>query len=177
LLPALQVHLRAEMSCRFPGGRIGVTGTALLFRLPAFGCRGFSFVSGFSLGRRAYGSRSLAPEGLNRLFCGDAGSPLALAGRVVVSRLRSIPVERNSVLWECNVTPVHGSCQEGNTICCVSSNDGLDAGLRSFFPQWPAWWSFGNVNVGLRLGQGLGCRRVKTTTRLKPGFRVAVTRR
>jgi hypothetical protein len=42
---------------------------------------------------------------------------------------------RNSGLWECNVTPVYGGCQEGNTIGCVSSNDGLDAGLVSFFPQ------------------------------------------
>ena len=63
--------------------------------------------------------------------------------------------------WECNVTPVHGGCQEGNTICCVSSNDGLDAGLRSFFPQWPGVWGHWKFWVASLAGAGMpeGLRR------------------
>ncbi len=37
---------------------------------------------------------------------------------------------------DCKVTPVDCACQEGNTICCISSNDGLDADLWTFFPHW-----------------------------------------
>lgn len=37
--------------------------------------------------------------------------------------------------WDCKVTPVDCTCQEGNTICCISSNDGLDADLRTCFPH------------------------------------------
>ena len=48
---------------------------------------------------------------------------------------RPIPVGRKFTLWECNVTPADCACQEINTICCISSNDGLDAGWLSFFPQ------------------------------------------
>ena len=48
---------------------------------------------------------------------------------------RPIPVGRKFTLWECNVTPADCACQEINTICCISSNDGLDAGWLTFFPQ------------------------------------------
>jgi hypothetical protein len=34
--------------------------------------------------------------------------------------------------WDCKVTPVGCACQEGNTICCILNNDGLDAGLGWF---------------------------------------------
>ena len=37
------------------------------------------------------------------------------------------------MLWDCKVTPVYGASQERNTICCISSNDGLDAGLADGF--------------------------------------------
>jgi len=43
-------------------------------------------------------------------------------------QFRPIPVRRNFQPWDCKVTPVPCACQEGNTICCISSNDGLDAG-------------------------------------------------
>jgi hypothetical protein len=35
--------------------------------------------------------------------------------------------------WDCKVTPVGCACQEGNTICCILNNDGLDAGARVLF--------------------------------------------
>jgi hypothetical protein len=41
----------------------------------------------------------------------------------------------NLLLWDCKVTPAGCACQEGNTICCISSNDGLDAGLGVRFPH------------------------------------------
>ena len=37
--------------------------------------------------------------------------------------------------WDCKVTPAYSACQEGNTIGCIPSNDGLDAGLGPGFPQ------------------------------------------
>ena len=37
--------------------------------------------------------------------------------------------------WECKVTPAGCACQEGNTIGCIPSNDGLGAGLAAQFPQ------------------------------------------
>src|SRR6266700_3215411 len=37
--------------------------------------------------------------------------------------------------WDCKVTPTSCTCQERNTIGCIPSNDGLDAGLGPGFPQ------------------------------------------
>src|SRR4029077_18700343 len=37
--------------------------------------------------------------------------------------------------WDCKVTPADCACQEGNTICCISNNDGLGAGLGTRFPH------------------------------------------
>jgi hypothetical protein len=39
------------------------------------------------------------------------------------------------IAWDCKVTPAGCACQERNTIGCIPSNDGLDAGLRTGFPQ------------------------------------------
>ena len=47
------------------------------------------------------------------------------------SKFRLIPVRRNFMPWDCKVTPVDCTCQEGNTICCIPNNDGLDAGVES----------------------------------------------
>jgi len=164
------------MNCRSPGGRIGATATALLlapdyrFRLSAAGRLGF--VPAF---------RSWAP-GLAMAGSGARRAELACFWRrcritsgsqraAVYVLFRPIPVERNSVLWECNVTPVHCTCQEGNTICCVPSNDGLGAGVRSFFPQ------IGWV-MALASGHWLGCRKEMGPPGLKPpGLPVSVTRR
>jgi len=38
-------------------------------------------------------------------------------------------VGRNFLPWDCKVTPADCVCQEGNTIGCIGSNDGRDAGL------------------------------------------------
>ena len=154
------------MNCRSPGGRIGATATALLlapdyrFRLSAAGRLGF--VPAF---------RSWAP-GLAMAGSGARRAELACFWRrcritsgsqraAVYVLFRPIPVERNSVLWECNVTPVHCTCQEGNTICCVPSNDGLGAGVRSFFPQI-GWLT------ALASGHWLGCRKEMGSPGLKP---------
>jgi hypothetical protein len=53
------------------------------------------------------------------------------------SLLRSgpIPVRPNFCAWECKLTPAGCACQEGNTIGCIPSNDGLGAGLAPGFPQ------------------------------------------
>jgi hypothetical protein len=40
-----------------------------------------------------------------------------------------------TVKLDCKVTPAGWACQEGNTTGCISSNDGLDAGLGVGFPH------------------------------------------
>jgi len=60
---------------------------------------------------------------------------------------RFVPARRISNLWDCKVTPAYCACQERNTIGCISSNDGLDAGVADWFStsgihggftkQWP----------------------------------------
>ncbi len=37
------------------------------------------------------------------------------------------------MLWDCKVTPAYCACQERNTIGCISSNDGLGAGVVDLF--------------------------------------------
>jgi len=91
-------------------------------------------------------SRCLDPPGPVPLMpCGTAAkSPRLGAGpqrftncslRSATPESRPIPVRRNCMLWDCKVTPVGCACQEGNTICCIASNDGLDAGLETSFPH------------------------------------------
>jgi hypothetical protein len=46
---------------------------------------------------------------------------------------RFVPAKRNLRLWDCKVTPAYCACQEGNTTCCICSNDGLGAGVRILF--------------------------------------------
>ena len=58
--------------------------------------------------------------------------------------------------WDCNVTPPYCSCQEGNTIGCISSNDGLDAGVREFFPQKEIHCLFTNIEERVRSGVWAG---------------------
>jgi hypothetical protein len=71
---------------------------------------------------------------------GRVGSPLARCNPQVVyfSRFEKpseppVPVEGFKGLWDCKITPPYCACQEGNTICCISSNDGLGAGVVDFF--------------------------------------------
>jgi hypothetical protein len=50
-------------------------------------------------------------------------------------QFRPIPVRRNFCAWECKLTPADCTCQEGNTIGCIPSNDGLGAGMGTAFPH------------------------------------------
>jgi hypothetical protein len=71
--------------------------------------------------------------------CSLIESPLARSAlrisSLFVYQLRPIPVRRNFRAWDCKITPAYGACQEGNTICCTHSNDGLGAGMEAFFPH------------------------------------------
>ena len=75
------------------------------------------------------------------LFLPAEGAESPLAGHRTASlhccssKLRPIPVRRSFPAWDCKVTPADCACQEGNTIGCISNNDGLDAGLGPRFPQ------------------------------------------
>jgi len=61
-----------------------------------------------------------------------------------------IPVRPNFCAWECKLTPAGCACQEGNTIGCIPSNDGLGAGFRGWIStiatfqgfkaaRWQSW--------------------------------------
>jgi hypothetical protein len=50
-------------------------------------------------------------------------------------------VRPNLCAWECKVTPAGCACQEGNTIGCIPSNDGLDAAFGTVFPHWEGYGS------------------------------------
>ncbi len=65
---------------------------------------------------------------------------------------RPIPVRRNFSAWDCKVTPARCACQEGNTIGCIPSNDGLDAGLA---PGFPHRGRPGSDRVGLRVTEAV----------------------
>jgi len=62
------------------------------------------------------------------------------------------PIPGGGILsaWDCKVTPAGCACQEGNTIGCIPSNDGLDAGLRPGFPQESSVLEFQVDRSGLR---------------------------
>jgi hypothetical protein len=95
---------------------------------------------------------------------GGAKSPLAW-GRTAALRTTVYVVSPHSreakfPAWDCKVTPVHCTCQEGNTICCIPSNDGLGAGLRPGFPHRARE----GVSVDGESGQIQGC--------LEPGNKV-----
>jgi hypothetical protein len=65
----------------------------------------------------------------------DAAPAIVVDG-LFVYETSLVPAKKVSkMLWDCKVTPPYCTCQEGNTIGCISSNDGLDAGVRIFFPQ------------------------------------------
>ncbi len=83
-------------------------------------------------------------------LCGWASSHLWLEADRRFSSLslqfRPIPVSRNFVPWDCKNTPANSACQEGNTICCIPSNDGLGAWLWPRFPhrgKQGSWSSLG----------------------------------
>lgn len=90
---------------------------------------------GGGLGRRASRIRSRAPLPLFPARC-QVTSGWA-SGRICVHSLefRPVPAGRNSLLWDCKVTPARSACQGRNTIGCIPSNDGLGAGFGSCFPH------------------------------------------
>ena len=94
------------------------------------------FHSSLGCGRRAYESEG---PGAPCIGSGGAKSPLALGpNRSLRTTLHVVsPHSREAkfAAWDCKVTPVHCTCQEGNTICCIPSNDGLGAGLGPGFPH------------------------------------------
>jgi len=96
------------------------------------------------------------------LFCWfygcSAGSPLAWRHTVLTTlstspaETRLVPARQISKLWDCKVTPAYCACQEGNTIGCISSNDGLDAGMRDWFSTTGIHRAFIKGGGGLRTG-------------------------
>jgi hypothetical protein len=91
----------------------------------------------FRFRRRAYGSGSPGALALSVCERRQVTSGWAPSRRNCPSQLefRLIPVRRNFRAWDCKVTPARCACQEGNTIGCIPSNDGLDARLRTRFPH------------------------------------------
>jgi len=84
--------------------------------------------------RRAYGSGSLTPMPTFRTV---VPSHLWL-GTGPPGLHSSIPPHSRGVkirAWDCKLTPADCACQERNTTGCIPSNDGLDAGLGTGFPQ------------------------------------------
>ena len=63
---------------------------------------------------------------------------------------RPVPARRISKLWDCKVTPAYCTCQEGNTTGCISSNDGLDAGVRVRFSTSGIHTGFTKVGGGVK---------------------------
>ncbi len=135
----LQIGDRLHFGCcRAPGEGRG-TATALL-RPPAFGIRICRRLLRFKVsGAGLTDLETQAPEPCV-VVAEDTESPLA--GHRTASLLsvplwefRPIPVSRNFGAWDCKVTPAGSSCQEGNTIGCIPSNDGLGAGFGPGFPH------------------------------------------
>jgi hypothetical protein len=89
------------------------------------------------LRRRAYALEARAPQpswSCERRQVTSGWAPLRSIG-LHSREFRPIPVRQNSCPWECKVTPAYGTCQEGNTICCISSNDAADARQGIRFPH------------------------------------------
>jgi hypothetical protein len=57
--------------------------------------------------------------------------------------------EANSNLWDCKVTPAYCTCQEGNTTCCISSNDGRGAAVADRFSTSGIHLAFTEVDRGV----------------------------
>lgn len=117
----------------YPGGGAGTAtafpSAAALRRSESGGPRVYSYVSVLAPGSQ---SEALAPVLRRPQVTSGLGST---AGFAFTLEFRPIPVGWNSCAWDCKVTPVHCACQEGNTIGCIPSNDGLDARLGPCFPH------------------------------------------
>src|SRR3954452_12718945 len=96
-----------------------------------------TFKFGFKLRRRAYALEARAPQpswSCERRQVTSGWAPLRSIG-LHSREFCPIPVRQNLCPWECKVTPAYGTCQEGNTICCISSNDAADARRGIRFPH------------------------------------------
>jgi hypothetical protein len=119
-----------SLICRSPGGGSGERPPHFLlgFRLLASGFRTAELGGLEPFFSYAYG-RLLVTSGL--------GLPVrASFTSLFVIKPATFPRGGvKKVLWDCKVTPAYCACQEGNTMGCISSNDGLGAGVLDFFPQ------------------------------------------
>jgi len=139
------------------------TVTDCYFRLSAFGFRPRSRARGRdgnshrASTQRSFSGIRLPEEVSPAMVRGSGAGPMNLATRrlspsclrprsshpwletdrraEITHGFRPIPVRRNSCARDCKVTPVYCTCQEGNTIGCIPSNDGLDARLGVGFPH------------------------------------------
>ena len=157
---------RAFGCCRAPGEGRGAATASLYFRLPEFGVRKDQKAG-------CQGSKLRAPDlriekpGRPAYCCGlgQVTSGLTRTAALLLTALfqfRPIPVGRNFSAWDCKVTPARCACQEGNTIGCIPSNDGLDAALVPGFPHARKQWICGDwLRVSGRsfLGQIMGRAR------------------
>ena len=126
--------------CVVPGGGSG-TATAFLLDSPlsasGVGLPRAQIVQAGRVRRRANGSEARAPEPFlacevvtGHLWPGTPPQWLAFSSRTPAhSRGPKFSA------WDCKVTPAYGACQEGNTICCILSNDGPDARGGPSFPH------------------------------------------
>jgi hypothetical protein len=95
----------------------------------------------------------------SHLWLGTGPRPLFIS---TAWEFRPIPVSRNFGAWDCKVTPAGSSCQEGNTIGCIPSNDGLGAGFGTRFPHCGKQRTVVICGIGhfgtVCHGRGWGCR-------------------
>src|SRR5579864_9789992 len=152
------------------GHRASFRNPAASFRLPAFGFRFLVSAPGLRIRKpgRLDACTFLACGG-RQVTSGWAPYRLGCITAFTTLLFRPIPVRRNLCAWDCKVTPASCACQEGNTIGCIPSNDGLDAGSVPRFPHPRktdgACDLFGvgkNSLFGtVYSGRGWGCRRKK----------------
>jgi hypothetical protein len=121
-----------------PRGRIGerpprfVRHPATGFRLPAFGHRFEVSAPGLRIRKPGRLCLFWLAEGAKSPLAGRAEPP-GLHYAFTALLFRPIPVGWNLCAWDCKVTPASCACQEGNTIGCIPSNDGLGARSEATF--------------------------------------------
>jgi hypothetical protein len=154
-------HLIILLSSR-PGRGVGARPPHCIgFRLPEFRRPGPEGFTSPGLRFRAPGLPTWKSRRLS-LFCGGRQVTSGLAPYRIVFllpllRSRPIPVGRNFMPWDCKLTPVDCTCQEGNTTGCIPSNDGLGAGLGPGFPHGGKQW-IGSDLLDSRFGSVCGCK-------------------
>src|SRR5579864_268087 len=132
----LHFHLSRPGGGSGNGHRASFRNPAASFRLPAFGFRFLVSAPGLRIRKpgRLDACTFLACGG-RQVTSGWAPYRLGCITAFTTLLFRPIPVRRNLCAWDCKVTPASCACQEGNTIGCIPSNDGLDAGSVPRFPH------------------------------------------